>query len=460
MEMSLSGASMKNVSRTLGAVLLLVSPFLGLSCQSVQGAKPVQKVILISIDTLRPDYLGCYNNRMETSPNIDEFASENVLFTNATSHAPSTAISHKSILYSLYPAVHQSSTNSVPEEKIKSPIETLRLNGFKTAAFVGGGQLSRKFGFARGFDTYQEGGKYNPSDSRESLETLETSVNAWLDRNSQDKFFLFLHTYQVHCPYYPPVDYRNRAAWYTGRINPREACGDNYYNLRKLSSTDIRYIRDLYAGEVQYVDDFIGRLLEGLKDRDIYEETLIVFFSDHGESLGERGYIGHNLLYSTHLSIPLILKIPGVSGTRVDHPVEGIDIMPTVFSVLNLKRPYRFQGRDLLPIVTRKALVKRSRIQIAEQSGRVRIKKGKMVAIFSPRGGQPEEVYDVEKDPAERTNLIRTQHLFLAECKREYSNLIKSSRDLASMFVIPESGAPALDEQTKEQLKSLGYAVR
>jgi arylsulfatase A-like enzyme len=451
---------MKIVTRTLLTILLLASPFLGLSCQSVQGAKPVQKVILISIDTLRPDYLGCYNSRMDTSPKIDELASESVLFTNATSHAPSTAISHKSILYSLYPAVHQSSTNSVPEEKLKSPIETLRLNGFKTAAFVGGGQLSRKFGFARGFDIYQEGGKYDPSDSRESLETLETSVNAWLDKNSQEKFFLFVHTYEVHCPYDPPADYRQRAAWYTGGIKAREACGDNYYNSRKLSSTDIRYIRDLYAGEVEHVDDFIGRLLKGLKDRDIYEETLIVFLSDHGESLGERGYIGHNLLYSTHLSIPLIMKIPGVAKSRIEHPVEGIDIMPTIFSVLNLHRPYRFQGRDLLPMITRKALMKRSRIQIAEQSGRVRIRKGKMVAIFSPRGGQPEEVYDLEKDPAERKNLVNAQNLFLAECKREYANMLKSSRDLASMFVIRESGAPALDEQTKEQLKSLGYAVR
>ena len=163
---------MNNGTRTLVAVLLCLSPFLTLSCQNVQGAKPVQKVILISIDTLRPDYLGCYNSRTETTPNIDQFASENLLFTHATSQAPSTAISHKSILYSLYPAVHRSTTNTVPIEKKKSPIETLQRNGFKTAAFVGGGQLNRKFGFARGFDTYQEGGKYSSSDSRESLEKL------------------------------------------------------------------------------------------------------------------------------------------------------------------------------------------------------------------------------------------------------------------------------------------------
>ena len=451
---------MNNVTKALVTVLLFFSPFLTVSCQNVQGAKPVQKVILISIDTLRPDYLGCYNGRTKTTPNIDQFAAENQLFTHAVSQAPSTAISHKSILYSLYPGVHQSSTNTVPEEKTKSPIETLQLNGFKTAAFVGGGQLSRKFGFARGFDTFLEGGKYSSSDSRESLETLEAGLNQWLDKNAQEKFFLFVHTYEVHCPYYPPVDYRSQAAWYRGNINPKDACGDNYYNLRKLSSMDIQYIRDLYAGQVQYVDDFVGRFLQGLKERGIYEETLIIFLSDHGESLGERGYIGHNLLYNVHLQIPLIMKIPGVPASRFDQPVEGIDVMPTIYSVLNINHPYRFQGRDLVPMVNRKPLIKKSRIQMAEQSGRVRMRKGKMVAIFSPRGGQPEEVYDLEKDPAERVNLVVNQTMFLADCKKEYATMLKSSRDLASNFVIPESGGPVLDEQTREQLKSLGYSVR
>src|SRR5688500_17097005 len=153
---------------------------------------------------------------MKTSPNIDQFGSENIVFENATSQGPSTAISHKSILYSVYPGVHKTTKESVPTETGRSPLEILQSKGFKTAAFVGGGQLGRKFGFAKGFDSYWEAaGKGKRNKERYNLEFIENSTMEWLNQNHKENFFLFVHTYEVHCPYNPPDAYAQKyASWY------------------------------------------------------------------------------------------------------------------------------------------------------------------------------------------------------------------------------------------------------
>ena len=159
---------------------------------------PVDKVLLISIDTLRPDFLSSYNPELDTSPNIDRFGSEGTIFTDVLAHASSTARSHKSILYSLYPSVHKTSKSTVPEEKLVSPLETLQQAGFTTAGIVGGGQLKAEFGFSKGFDEYIE---LPPITRANQIEALEKKSFRWLGEHRDDKFFLFLHTYEPHCPY-------------------------------------------------------------------------------------------------------------------------------------------------------------------------------------------------------------------------------------------------------------------
>ncbi len=437
--------------------LIILTLFLGLVTDSTVSERSLQKVILISIDTLRPDFLDCYNSEMKTSPNLNRFANENILFAQVTSQAPSTALSHKSILYSLYPSIHKTSRNSVPDEKLTGPIQQFQLNGFKTAGFVGGGELSRKFGFDKGFDVYWEGGTYSATDTKESLENLEWKINEWLDSNYQENFFLFLHTYEVHCPYFAPKSYRDRyAGSYRGEIDPRGKCGDNYYNIRKLSDADLDFVRDLYKAEIAYVDDFIGRLFDKLRALHIYNETLIVVLSDHGESLGERGYVGHNLLRKTQLQIPLIIRIPGISPRRIDSPVEGIDVMPTIFAALNLSPPFRFQGRNLMPFVLKDRRVPK-RILISEQSGRVRVRKGDKVAIFFPDRDPSPEVYDLREDPEELNNLFQKYPDFVQSCRKDYSVMLRGAQSLASSFSNRYPGPPFLDEQVTEQLKALGY---
>ncbi|MCP4378068.1 MAG: sulfatase-like hydrolase/transferase, partial [bacterium] len=177
-------------------------------------------MILISVDTLRPDFLGCYDPDLDTSPNIDRLAAESAVFTDVLAHAPSTTISHKSIPYSVYPAVHKTTFDRIPDELVPSPIEALRNAGFTTAAIVGGGGLAPELGFPKGFGSYKVLPRLKTG---EQLETLRVESRRWLKEHREDDFFLFLHMYQPHCPYSPPEKYAKRyAGWYRGDVDPTD----------------------------------------------------------------------------------------------------------------------------------------------------------------------------------------------------------------------------------------------
>ena len=414
---------------------------------------------MISIDTLRADFLGTYNPEMKTSPNIDRFAEENIVFDFATSQGPSTAISHKSILYSVYPGIHKTTKETVPTETGRSPLEILQSKGYRTAAFVGGGQLGRKFGFAKGFDSYWEAaGKGKRNKERFNLELIEKSTTEWLNNNHKENFFLFVHTYEVHCPYNPPAPYAKKfAGWYEGPIDPTGKCGDTYYNQENLTPDDIQYLRDLYAGSVNFVDEFIGRLFANLKKLGIYDETMVVLLADHGESLGERGYIGHNFLYEVQLRIPMIFHIPGYEAERIDDPVIGVDVMPTIFEVLGLGRLFPFQGRNLLPVIQGNSQIEEDRVLIAEQNTRMRVRKGNWTCIFSRTGDPKDELYDLSDDPEQQKDLAEENPEKVKELKQLYGRMLDSSKELSARFILGNQSKPQLDEATKEQLEALGY---
>ncbi len=411
-----------------------------------------EKVILISIDALRADFLGCYNPAMKTSPNMDRIAKDGILCTDVVSQAPSTALSHKSILYSLYPSIHKTSVTGVPEEFISSPLEILQSRGFKTAAFVGGGQLSRKLGFAKGFQTYWE--PDGEVERNTKLLEMKPLALSWLENNFSGKFFLFLHTYQVHCPYYPPEEYRKKyTSWYQGNLDPEYLCQKSYNEIG-MTSDDYRFVRDLYAAEVNYVDDFIGDLVSLLKKRNIYDQTILVILSDHGESLGERGFIGHNQFYSTQLRIPLILRIPGIPPFRISSALQSIDVMPTIFDALGLGHPFPFQGKSILPLLTIKPDSERYRISEKDMS--YAVQKGKWKAIFY-RKNKDVQLYDMEKDPEERMNVAEYNRNVVEDLSKVYVRMQKDAAEVSSKFVRGDAENPELDPKLREELKALGY---
>jgi arylsulfatase A-like enzyme len=414
----------------------------------------VDKVLLISIDSLRPDFLTCYNSDLDTTPHLARFASESTLFTDVLSHAASTAISHKSLFYSLYPSVHKTSRKTVPDEDVVSPFEALQQNGFLTAGFIGGGQLNTKFGFGKGFDEYVV---LPPLKEGSQVETLQSESLRWLGEHHDEKFFLFLHTYEPHCPYVPPDEYANKyAGWYQGDIDPADKCGSTYYNELEMTSDDYQFVRDLYAAEVAYVDSFLGRLFEELKRLELYDETLIVFTSDHGESLGERNYIGHNRLYNQQLRVPLIVKLPGTEPSRVDAPLESIDVMPTILAAVGVAPPYPFQGQNLIPLMEGNVPPGGERFRVARQGKTISVHRGPWHLLFSQSEDEA-ELYDLRSDPEELENLASENPEVMEDLKKDYARLMQDSKDLSAKFVLRDGGRPRLDKKTREQLKALGY---
>jgi arylsulfatase A-like enzyme len=416
-----------------------------------------QKVILISVDTLRADYLGSYNPKMKTTPQLDRFAAENILFKNVTSQSATTAPSHKSIFYSVYPSIHKTTLRQVPVVKEKSPIEVIRSHGFKTAAFTGGGQLSPSFGFARAFETYWE--PQQPAKGR--LKEVEELVFDWLEENSNDKFFLFLHTYETHCPYDPPpMFFQKWSGWYKGQIQKGNCYPQAFFNQQRLP-VDLKYVRSLYSAEVNYVDNFLGVLFQKLKTMGIYDDTLIIFISDHGESLGEHGYIGHNQLYQVQLHVPLILHVPGIAGSQYDVPIESIDIMPTIFELLGIEsKLVSFQGKSLMPLVREQEAPNYSRPLISEEKGRVRVRIGNIAMIFAPDGRTSEELYDLKADPSELHNVAKENPKIVEQMKVPYTQMIANSKELSAQFILEPDKKTELSEETAEQMRALGYITQ
>ncbi len=311
---------------------------------------PDCNLILISIDTLRADHLGCYGYHRNTSPNIDQLAKEGILFENAFSQSYFTLPSHMSIFTSQYPSVHQMNdienlSKYLPEYKT-TLAEVLKKHGYTTVAFTGGGWVAPEFGFGQGFDNYTTINTFY-----KNTELLD-NVFRWLDNNQDKKFFMFIHTYTVHAPYIPPKPFKGMFDNnYSGNIADtikkmnsvceNKSCETPYEYFHSSINTsdprDVYHVIALYDEGIRYVDYCIGKLLEKLKKLGLDRKTVIVLTSDHGEDLLEHGWIAeHHDLYDEQIHTPLIIKLPYNISKKVKKMVENIDIMPTVLHILDI----------------------------------------------------------------------------------------------------------------------------
>lgn len=426
-------------------------------CTTEDAAPKIERVILISVDTLRADALGAYSTAVAeagTTPNLDRFASESLVFADTLAPAPSTARSHKSILYSIYPSLHKTHKDHVPIETGDSPLEILQDEGFTTAAIVDGGQLSRSLGFSRGFDDYIELPDHYGNRPLESASHMVTEALKWIDANGDDPFFLFLHTYQPHCPYDPPGGVNGAAAVdYRGTIVPSDSCRPS----TPLDRDDFAYLRALYRAEVAFVDRCFGELMAELDERGILDTSIIVFLSDHGESIGERGKLGHGQLYDVQLRVPFFWRIPGNAPARIEGPASTIDFMPTLFSLLDLEAPYMFQGEDLTPSFDGATLLDPSRPRIAE-SGKGSVTVGRWKVVFRHGKGTSGELYDLATDPEERTDLAERHPRRVVQLRAAYDAVMSAGAALGDRFRENLHGT-RLDDATRQQLEALGYLV-
>ncbi|HKE23932.1 MAG TPA: sulfatase-like hydrolase/transferase [Bryobacteraceae bacterium] len=301
-----------------------------------QKAPDRPNVVLISIDTLRFDRLGSTGYGRPSTPNLDRLAREGVLFERVFTSVPLTLPAHTSLLTSTYPA-----TNGVRDngEALAAPIATLaeqfQKNGYRTAAFVSAFVLDRRFGLARGFDSYwgdfdlhQHQGS-DPGEVQIRGDRVEAATERWIEAHGRQPFLLFVHFYDLHGPYSLPASWRSR---FPGRI---------------------------YDGELAYVDSLIAKLRLKLEQSGLWDRTVLAVTADHGEGLGDHGERNHGFfLYPSTTQIPLIVRLPAGehAGARVKATARLIDVAPTIAAIAQVPVPATFQGRSLLPEISGRAL--------------------------------------------------------------------------------------------------------
>jgi len=387
----------------LEALFLILLIILSASCRNQNN---LINIILISLDDLRADRLGCYGNPRPVSPVMDSLAAHGVQFNQAYTAWPFTPPAHIAMLTSLYPAVFE-----IPLDPGQDTLASLlNRGGWTTAAFTGGGFMSSDYGALNGF-SFVDDEVYGPG-------ALEKRAGRWLKKNAGNKFFLFLHTYYQHVPFEAPQkDFdRFKDPAYDG---PVENSGESINtfidraNSRAIDVTDadIAQLFAVYDAQICRLDEFIASLLGELKSLKIDDETLIILTSDHGEQFFEHGYIGHTSpdhpTSDVSIRVPLIIHVPGrTEGRKIDAPVELIDIPPTILGLLGLDSPDFFQGTNLAPLITGKNLQLRPARQAVFQSydeyQGIRTSDWKL--LLNLNSGEV-HLYDLRSDPREQGNL-------------------------------------------------------
>ena len=398
--------------------------------QPLAAAPPAKpNILLVTVDTLRADHLGCYGSKAVRTPAVDALAARGVLFSRAFAHTPTTLPSHASILLGLTPNAHgiHDNSNFIVREEFLTLAEWLKSQGYATAAFVGAFPLDSRFGLVQGFDVYDDNyGSQGPTDMtfvERKGDVVVAKALEWLEGRS-GPWFLWVHVFDPHQPYDPPEPYRSQ---YSGMP---------------------------YAGEIAFADSALGKLFAFLDEKKLGERTAVVFTADHGESLGEHGESTHGYFaYNATLHIPLILAFPGSKPGRVSANVCHIDIFPTICGLLGKKEPPGLQGRSLLPLVQGRSPADRpvyfEAMTAYYNRGWSPLRgfiQGREKYIDTPIA----EVYDLEKDFAELEN--GASRADLAKLKRALDGLVRTeSTPLA------EKAGQNVDRSTAEKLRSLGY---
>ena len=393
----------------------------------VRGPRPPRHVILISIDTLRADHVGCYGFRGGITPTIDALASDGLRFARCASPAPLTVPGHATMLTGSIPPVHGAHHN----EDVVGPAnvilaEQLSEAGFVTGAIVSASVLDAQAGLYQGFDTYADDLPMSPrgvSYSQRRAEATSQLACQWLAEHAEDDhFFLLLHYYDPHTPYDPPQPYASR------------------------------FPTNAYAGEVAYVDRSLAQVIDELKRLDLYEQSLIILTSDHGEMLGSHGEQTHSyFVYEPAIQVPLIVKLPGgqYAGTVVDEMAGLVDIVPTVCSLLGLKPAAQVSGRDLL------APLDSDRMVYCESMTPQRYDANGLWALAGRRWKYVHttvaELYDLQADPTERINLADRQPQQVRVLADRLAAILDSAQPVGPSDV---AGPERLAE-----LRALGYVA-
>ncbi len=408
-------------------------PWIALVVAALACGRPVERVVLVSIDTLRADHLGCYGAAFAHTPRLDALASGGVRFATAISPVPLTLPSHTTLLTGLDPPEHGVRHNGVfrLEEDVPTLAERMREAGFATAGFVAAYVLDRQFGLARGFDRYDDrtsrskfGRGILGFPERPANQVVDAALG-WLG-SAPERFFLWVHFYDPHSEHRPPPGF---ASAFPGRP---------------------------YDGEIAFVDAQLGRLLTALGERFPDGRTLVVVTADHGEGLGEHGEATHShLVYDATQHVPLVMNGPGLRAGRV---VEGVvalrDVAPTLLDLAGAPPLPGATGRSLAAAARGRALEPRpAHVEtLATQldwgwSPLLGVRSDGFKYIRAPRS----ELYDLAADPGETRNLVAAEAERAAALDGELDRRLASARPVVPNLRLADEG--------RERLEALGYVV-
>ncbi|MCJ7479050.1 MAG: sulfatase [Candidatus Nanohaloarchaeota archaeon QJJ-7] len=352
-----------------GTTATLISPF---EEPAAAVACPNCSVVLISLDALRADHLGAYGYNRNTSPAIDRVAADSFIFDNAIVQSTYTLPSHFSIFTSLYPFQHR---NRGFSENVTMLAEALNAEGYHTFSVNGGGNVRGGLGFSAGFEEYNATEELTDDQFRKAFNHINTSIRRG------EKFFLFYHTYYIHDPYIAPPAYASRFDVYNATFQQQAEDRWNtiYANLTDANVTGQKLTNTLYAqfreyyfdklasdpklvahataeydGSIRRTDRFLQRLFRLLKQRNVYNNTVIILTADHGEEFGDHGGWLHRDVHREIRRVPLIIHVPNTDGRRIDQRVESIDLVPTIAEIVGVPRSrfaQTFSGTVLTPLM-------------------------------------------------------------------------------------------------------------
>ncbi len=438
----------------------------------------LQGAVLIVLDTLRADHLSCYGYERETAPALSKLAGEGVLFEKTVSFAPWTLPSVVNLFSGCPPTAEVFDQNNGGLKL--SFVESIRKAGFTTAAVTEGGLVSRFYGIDRGFSDYHEEegqsdprGTGSPRDPRPSggIEKTFRLAREWIEKHRNEKFFLFIHTYEPHTPYDRRSFTHGMSPGRVGDVFTVDRIPQFNKECDAFNDAELRYLQALYDGGVLESDRHVASFLDCLEELGLKDRTLVVVTSDHGEELGEH-YPGHSgshghSLRENQVRVPLIIRNP-----RESYPVKKValqsrlmDVMPTIAEILGVTHEQAFKGASLLPMMRGEETTHRVAFGGATSNGPQRIfvrwlgyKYIKVVGP-PPKGRPPlmptpsrVQLYDLQADPLEENNLAKAKPEIVRRMEEVFNSMMESDtvRNI-------DLNSDEMDDELRERLKSLGY---
>jgi arylsulfatase A-like enzyme len=429
-----------------------------------------RNAILISIDTLRPDFLSCYGHPQALSPCIDALAARGVRFEDVTAASPWTLPSHATMLSGLYPSRHGVTSHETRlSDEVETVAETLRAAGFGTYAVVNTHNVGApQFQLRQGFQRFQYISEADTS-VRKTQQTpnmgplvVSTAKELLAEHDRSQPFFLFLHFYDVHTDFTPRPEIRARFVEpYEGKIT---GASQQLFGVRKrgehLTEADLRFLRQMYAAEIHQFDQLLGEFMGWLAAEGLDDETLFVITSDHGEEFQEHGGLLHGRTqYQEVMRVPLILAGPGLpAGAVVSQAVHGVDVAPTLLACLGVESGVERDGIDLSPAWQGQVLPARTLFGEADHNNLVdgkevndtkkMVRSGLEKLLYDTHTGRT-ELYDLSSDPREH------QDLAVARAQRATELRAELERFLAGAVRAERIAPPTAEEQSL--LDALGY---